>query len=334
MREKIKQESIDWFLTLRSPDSGSADRRRHQQWLEEDIAHREAYEWVCNEWVDFELLEPLGREELAHLNQQHAVSQIRNRNWLYGGIAAAAMVLVGVLIWPVVESRPERFETVKTEQSRMTLGDGSKLQLNTASIVEVAYGPNRREIHLVKGEGYFDVEHNPQRPFIVTAGSSKVIALGTQFSVRLMRAGEVEVTVLDGKVAVLPVDAGETTNGLNAEPVEPSVILERDQRVVIQSSGQVEQVVQVAAANETAWLEGKLVFEGVPLRNVIEEMSRYVPGEIEVAEGVVDQPVSGIFYINSADAMIDLLSEVVPVEGVKETTNRLVLYPTTTAQRQ
>lgn len=329
MGEQVKQEAIRWFLKLRSPDVGSVDRRNHRKWLEEDIAHQHAYVWVCNEWEDFDLIEPIAREELALLNQQHLVRQFRSRNFLVGSVAAAALLLLGVLIWPVIDSRPERFDTVKTEQTRLTLDDGSRLHLNTATSVEVDYDGDRREILLTRGEGYFDVEHDQKRPFIVKAGGSKIIALGTRFSVRLMSTDDIEVIVLDGKVAVFPAGSRRTTasENLAEASIDPGVILEKDRRVVIHTSGQVGLIEQVSAENETAWLDGKLVFEGAPLRAAVAEISRYVQEEIQVAGGVVDQPVSGIMYISSADVMIELLSEIVPIEAVRELPNQLVLHP-------
>ncbi|MBT3625066.1 MAG: DUF4880 domain-containing protein [Gammaproteobacteria bacterium] len=329
MGEQVKQEASRWFLKLRLPDVGSVDRRNHRKWLEEDIAHQHAYAWVCNEWEDFDLIEPIAREELALLNQQHLVRQLRSRNFLVGSVAAAALLLLGVLIWPVIDSRPERFDTVKTEQTRLTLDDGSRLHLNTATSVEVDYDGDRREILLTRGEGYFEVEHDQKRPFIVKAGGSKIIALGTRFSVRLMSTDDIEVIVLDGKVAVFPPGSRRTTapENLAEASIEPGVILEKDRRVVIHTSGQVGLIEQVSAENETAWLDGKLVFEGAPLRAAVAEISRYVQEEIQVAGGVVDQPVSGIMYISSADVMIELLSEIVPIEAVRELPNQLVLHP-------
>ena len=329
MGEQVKQEASRWFLKLRLPDVGSVDRRNHRKWLEEDIAHQHAYAWVCNEWEDFDLIEPIAREELALLNQQHLVRQLRSRNFLVGSVAAAALLLLGVLIWPVIDSRPERFDTVKTEQTRLTLDDGSRLHLNTATSVEVDYDGDRREILLTRGEGYFEVEHDQKRPFIVKAGGSNIIALGTRFSVRLMSTDDIEVIVLDGKVAVFPPGSRRTTapENLAEASIEPGVILEKDRRVVIHTSGQVGLIEQVSAENETAWLDGKLVFEGAPLRAAVAEISRYVQEEIQVAGGVVDQPVSGIMYISSADVMIELLSEIVPIEAVRELPNQLVLHP-------
>jgi transmembrane sensor len=83
----------------------------------------------------------------------------------------------------------------------VTLPDGSVLQLNTDSVVETAYSPTERRVRLKKGEAFFSVAKNPQRPFWVDVGAVSVRAVGTAFNVRF-RPEAVEVLVKEGKVSV------------------------------------------------------------------------------------------------------------------------------------
>src|SRR4029077_19161785 len=88
------------------------------------------------------------------------------------------------------------------ERSLLVLADGSKVTLNTASAVHADYtGPERR-VTLVRGEAFFDVAKDHTRPFVVSAGSRNVIAVGTAFDVRLQDR-RVRVTLVEGKVRVV-----------------------------------------------------------------------------------------------------------------------------------
>ena len=83
---------------------------------------------------------------------------------------------------------------------------------------------------------------------------------------------------------------------------------------------------KVRAASETAWIEGKLVFDNTPLREVVKELSRYIPGDILVDQNVPNHLVTGIIHIRNADTMLGLLSQVVPVTPIKQSASLTVLH--------
>jgi transmembrane sensor len=82
------------------------------------------------------------------------------------------------------------------------LADGSRVQLNTDSEIDVSLQKERRQIRFVKGEARFDVAHDPSRPFLVTARDGSLQAMGTVFNLR-QRKDFTELTVIEGKVAVM-----------------------------------------------------------------------------------------------------------------------------------
>src|SRR3546814_17307535 len=81
------------------------------------------------------------------------------------------------------------------------LYDGSRAWLDANTELHVGYRWWRRNVDVVRGQASFDVAHDAQRPFIVTAGGGIVTARGTRFNVNLMRDGFV-VTLMQGKVDV------------------------------------------------------------------------------------------------------------------------------------
>ena len=81
----------------------------------------------------------------------------------------------------------------------VTLADGSRVTLNTRTRGRALVNEQERRFWLEEGEAYFEVAHDPARPFVVMAGKDRVTVLGTRFSVRY-EDGRTEVTVLEGRV--------------------------------------------------------------------------------------------------------------------------------------
>jgi len=325
MHQKVRKTAVQWFVTLRSTDVSSTDRHLHNEWLLSDQKNQLAYDAVCEEWSDLDELDTWARSELGQLNlANNTRSQKTSTAWVTG-LTVAATIILGIVLWPVFQDQSQYYQTVKSEQRLITLEDGSRLHLNTASAVSVNFASELREVTLSQGEGVFDVEHDSLRPFVVRAGSTSIIALGTRFSVEHRGLNEIEVTVLEGRVAIVP-DKLSQSQVLEHYSDPESLILGADQQVSIRIDGITEQIHDVIAANEMAWLEGKLVFNETPLREVVHELSRYVPGQIRVANGVPDHPVTGIIQIRSTETMLDLLSQVVPITPVKQSASITVLH--------
>src|SRR5690606_5015875 len=118
--------------------------------------------------------------------------------WRPAAAAAMLAATLGAGVWisrtpadpgppPVREAAPaaKRYATKVGERLNVRLEDGSIVALNTATVLEVAYSPGRRDVRLVRGQALFEVARNHDRPFIVTAGDRRVTALGTAFDVRV-----------------------------------------------------------------------------------------------------------------------------------------------------
>ena len=337
MAEKsdVLEQAVDWFVRLRAGSVSTADRHGHAEWLAADTEHALVYASVERDWQELDGLEDLARSGLAHLNLRGARRQ-RRRAWGVGGVAAAAaaLLVVAVIFERAAQPSVQRFETVKAEQRQIALQDGSRVHLNTDSVIDVRFTASTREVTLHRGEGLFDVGYDSRRPFIVRASGSSVIAVGTRFAVLLGGTDGLTVTVLEGQVAVAPsvvaldaVPAGsDAAEAAGAGTAPGRVFLSTDRQARLGTDGSILAVEVVDAENVTAWQTGKLVFDNTPLREVVREVSRYTPGEIRVASGVPDHPVTGIIQIRSAGSMVDLLSRVVPVRAIAESADLTILY--------
>lgn len=234
-------------------------------------------------------------------------------------LAAAAAVLVialaGGLYWglgaPGRGGFTQTLETPRGEQRTVQLADGSVLALNVDTRVRIRYSPAQRLIEFEHGQALFNVARNPQRPFVVRAGGTDVVAVGTQFEV-LKRAagGPVTVTVLQGKVDVRRGEGSETA----AAPAR-IVRVTAQQRVRVvqgQMAPVVPELIDVYAA--VAWQYGELVFSEQRLAEVAEEFSRYgTPIEIDTA-ALRDYRVSGVFNARDTESFVTYLRRIGEVE--------------------
>jgi len=341
MTNPPSNEAVDWFVKLRSTEVSSGDRHAYEQWLLADESHQHDFDAIASEWSDLDNIDDWARSELAQINLNANLIHRRRKTLWTSGFASAAVLALAVILWPLMGQDSDLYQTDRAERREISLADGSRMHLNSASTVEVSFDAEVRKLVLKKGEGVFDVEHDSMRPFVVLAGKSKVIALGTRFSVYHISEDDIQVTVLDGRVAIVPIDQSvETAVKQFPQDISPvrktsqnkqlnSLILEADQQVQLGAKGQISSLVEVRAVNEAAWIEGKLVFNNTPLREVVRELSRYTPGEILVDQNVPDHPVTGIIHIRSSETMLGLLSQVVPITPIKQSASLTVLHATT-----
>ena len=265
-------------------------------------------------------------------------------NTFNGSVLASAAVLVLVvgLALTLLPGNPivntQTYTTAIGEQRKVILSDSSVVQLNTNSVVVVSYTASERGIHLQQGEAHFTVSHNPQKPFLVRAGNGIVRAVGTAFSVRLYEHS-VDVIVTEGRVALNKVDAAlsassTTPSSSKAPAITPSTAAEQSeflssrvdlaQRIAEPAyldAGQgaifdtatdsielVEALDTEALKRKLSWRNGLIRFTGVPLEEVVAEISRYTPLKIMIRESELKTlRIGGLFKVGETQKMFDVL---------------------------
>ncbi|XUU60575.1 FecR family protein [Erythrobacter sp. HA6-11] len=190
------------------------------------------------------------------------------------------------------------------EMAEFDLPDGSSIALNTGSQVDVRFSAGRRMLALVKGEAVFSVAKDRERPFIVQAGSSRVVALGTVFAVR--RAGdEADVTLIEGRVRVDKINE----SGADLKSAE----LSAGERLTV-SSGQGFAISKTPLASAASWRNGRLVFDNTPLSEVLGEFNRYsIEQHVLRDPELADFLVSGTFRIKSSEHFAATLEAGFPI---------------------
>jgi len=172
------------------------------------------------------------------------------------GIAAAlTVVLLGAFLY----LRNAGVGTQVGEQRMLTLADNSRVYLNTDTRVVVRFDERSRTVELKSGEALFEVARSAERPFIVVAGERRVQALGTTFVVR-RDSEKTAITLIEGKVAV--------------EEFSTPKILVPGQRLTF-AGKRPPKVDRPPLDKVTAWRQGQVALEDMPLSEATVEMNRY-----------------------------------------------------------
>ena len=190
------------------------------------------------------------------------------------------------------------FTTAVGEQRDHALADGSRLAINTGSLVEVLrLDAGMRELRLQRGEALFSVAHDPARPFRVAVGGHIVEAGGTEFDIRLHEGGAIDVVVTEGRVRLL---SGDAVTGL----------LDRGEamRIGADGSAQVTQLDAHALAARLAWRRGMIEFRGQPLAEALTEFSRYTPVKFVITDPAAARlPIGGSVLAGDVDMLLEAL---------------------------
>lgn len=189
---------------------------------------------------------------------------------LSAGFGSVAAGLAAAGFWLA----PTRHETQVGEFKRLPLADGTVAHLNTDSEIRVKMRAETRHVELARGEAWFEVAKDPNRPFVVSAGSARVQAVGTAFSVRHFPNGA-EIMVTEGKVKVWSADQKDGVVWLKAG--DRTFVNPRGALAVSRAPDDIEKAL--------AWRNGQIVFEGQTLDWAVAEYNRYNTRKI-----VLDDP--------------------------------------------
>ena len=296
----VRDDAARWFVRLQEPAVDLKEYRRFEAWLDEHPQHRDEFQLLQGLWTAADLVPAKRLQALCETPPTHRRRSLLVRYAVAAGVAAVALGLglFSGLNHPATYTAA--FSTALGERRHVALPDGSVIDLNSRSRVQVRYEKDRRGIELTEGEAMFSVEHDSSRPFVVEAGSGKVTVTGTRFDVR-RDLNETRVAVEQGTVKVQGQgpDAVSLTAGLGTQ---------------INAQGQVAAAYAVNPAELTAWRSGKLVFNNASLSEVAAEVSRYRDKPLTVANDSVGHlRLTSVFKSDNTDALLKALPSILPV---------------------
>ncbi|HNP60367.1 MAG TPA: FecR family protein [Nitrospirales bacterium] len=330
-QERLEAEAVTWMVRLTSGETTDADRRAANLWCRKSVAHQRAMEKAFRIWNGMEglrdsLIIPDRSGEVRGQTQRTIRHPLfpsayfyRQDWWVWKVIVAAIAVLALSYTFQsdfLIDWRAD-YSTGTGEQATWEFIDGSIVQLNTHTALNIAYSQNMRRVDLLQGEAAFRVAKDPSRPFIVQADQGTIRAVGTEFFVyKLDRS--VLVTVVEGVVDV--------SVPLGHERPSSSARLKSGQSVQFGTNSGLSEVKDVDLGIATAWQRGRLIFEAAPLTEVVEEINRYRSGHIVIVNDTLrEHLVSGVFDLDSLDSAVTTIERTLPVASLHLTDRLIVL---------
>lgn len=296
--QKIEDKAAQWAVRVEAGPLSSEDAAELSAWLAADTRHTGAYararaighfsNRAAALGPDFNA-RTFGRERAGP--RGFPIPSLSRRQLLWGGAATAASIGVAALAVQGV-ARGQTYSSNLGQMRVVSLADGSVVNLNTSSRIRVHFSSQRRDVWLEQGEALFDVAKDAGRPFVVRAGDVDVRAIGTSFVVQRLNDRPVQVLVREGLVQV---DHGHK-GGMVSMTANMRAVSPKGYSDVSAAPIAVSHVTTRDVERTTAWLEGRIAFEGETLREAANEFSRYSDVDIVIDDpSIANEKITGLY---------------------------------------
>lgn len=312
--DALTEQAIDWMVELRSGAVSDAQRAAFHAWLAADTRHRVAWQSLGGALdatfgqarAEKRQASGVRTEAVAHAIEQAAVLSARRRHMLRAALGVAGLGLgsswVARSSGLLADWRAD-LHTATGERKTFTLVDGSRLQLDALSSVDVRFDDGLRLVQLRQGQLRAEVSGHAHSPFVVRTAQASIRALGAQFMVRQEEERTQAVALSDG------LEVGTRL----AAPAQREILaqgqgawIDRTQITRLAGSG--------LASAASAWTHGMLHAEDQRLDEVLAALRPYRLGYIRVSPAAARLRVTGIFALDDSDAALQALAETLPID--------------------
>lgn len=320
--EVISLQAVEWLVLLQSPEVTPAVREAFARWRVEHADHERAWRHIESFGSQLrDLNAPLAHGALVH-SGRGARQQRRQALKLLGmaALTGGGLWLARDGLWQEWREWHADQRTAVGQRHAVVLADASRIELDTASAIDVRFDGGQRLVRLLAGQVLISTAPDPAleaggaaRPFLVETAEGRLRALGTRFMVR-QQAGSTLLAVFEGAVEVRPAQA------LGSTRIVPAGEQARIGRASVDRPTAVDEHV-------AAWARGMLVARDMPLGDFIAELARYRPGHLGYDPRVGDLRVSGIYPLDDTDRVIDMLVRTQPVQAHRMTRYWVTIRP-------
>ncbi len=302
------------------------------QWMKQQSFFNESKLFSETDWQEYQgedsivtedkldsLLDKIHHKIHLESHTQIPAKKIKLVSWLSRVAAVLLIPALAYLIFTVAENHQlnhqlaltavDSIEVIAPVGSRtvVQLSDGSTVHLNYGS--KIKYPQNfigeTREVDLI-GEGYFEVAHNPEKPFIVKTSEISIKALGTTFNVYAYpETNKIATTLVEGKVVLEKILRNGELNSLGALVPGQHASFNKNSGEMVTSKGNIEKYI--------AWIDGKLVFDNEPISNLANTLSRMFNVDIEISDDIKDYTYTVTFVDEPLSQILDMMTIATPV---------------------
>ena len=312
--QAIREQAAEWAVLLDAGCLSPGQMQALAQWRDSDPRHARELEFARSTWVDLGRLGSLdgpgsaAPRAAAAMPPVRPVSGRRRRSRLRWVANSAAVLLLAVF---AVDRGPELVLQMSADYAagvgevrKVTLPDGSKVDLDSGSAISLAYSDSERRVKLLAGDAVFDaapVSEREARPFVVEYAGASTRALGTRFVV----GGEGQ----GGWVGMLE---HSTRVSLGEPPLKGAAeqVLNEGQSLRYDHAQGIRLWPDQDPQRASAWQRGLLLFEREPLADVVAQINRYRGGHVLIGDSALARrEVSGMFRLDNLDQSLVMLTE-------------------------
>ena len=290
---QLVDQAIQWMITLRFNVADDASTAAFERWLHTSAEHQRVWQRVTAMNDDFNHLPAqVGRHALRGARQR--ISRREGLKLLGLVAGAAGLTWLGRDYTPLPALMAD-YRTATGERRWVALNDGSRIQLNSASVIDASLNADRRLVQLRQGEIVVNTGAD-DRPFWVQTRDGYLRALGTRFLVREDAYGTL-LAVQQGAVAVFA----------DSQTASARQVLKPGEQVVFNRSG-----IRPAVANGLdpwAWSDGVISAHHMRLDDFLTELGRYRNGLLRCSEAVAGLRVSGTYQLDDTDQVLGLVAQ-------------------------
>jgi transmembrane sensor len=288
---QIEAEAISWVERADREDWNAQDAAALAEWLSRSTANRISYLRIRDGWKRADRLVAL--RGTFGLPKENGVPRNRRGRVQIAAAAIAAVSLAGA--WWAVSGDPQQasvYTTALGGHKVLTLADGSQIELNTATAIRTRFDARKRTVWIDRGEAFFKVVHDADRPFVVLAGSHRITDIGTKFLVR-REPDQLQVTLVEGSAEI---------DAPNQPGSQHAVLQPGDVAIATATAMSVVKTTPESVDRELSWRRGVLVFDRTTLADAAAELNRYNERKVVVADGeAAQQRIVGTFPANNVD---------------------------------
>jgi len=304
--DRVLREARDWVVRLSSGRASVSDGESFRRWCAQSPAHARAFADCRRVWqgmgqaVDGEAAGATVHRLPGREATTEQPGMFSRRAFLGGAVAASAAGWVALSspldVWTRIGRRSADLWTGTGEQREVVLPNAVTVQLNTRTSIDLDRRADQvTGLVLNEGETEITTAQASGTPFTVTARNGLIEARRARFNVRYTD-NRVRVTCLDGEVAV--------------RHQRQQVQLRPSQQVAY-NTAQLSSVQTVDPERVVAWRQRMLVFDGMPLAQVVDEVNRYRPGQIVlINEQLGRVPVQAYLSLDKLEDFAALVREV------------------------
>ena len=298
---QVVKQAISWALRLRNNRANVRLRAQCEQWRAAHHDHEMAWQRV--QALQQELSSQLTAIPGAHVALESSAQGLSRRQALK---VLSGVALVGSAAWISRDLTgwqrwTSDLATATGERRSVQLPDGTRLQLNTDSAVDLNFNPHQRLIHLVRGEILVTCGADSSAPLLVQTRHGLFEGIDGRFSVR-QDSDCTRLSVVSGNVAI---HSPHQADGLSTQ-------VHAGENYLVRPS----EAVPAPPMNMDvgAWADGLIVTRGMRLADFLGEVGRYRHGYLGCSAGIAELRLSGVFRLEDTDKLLALLPQTLPVQ--------------------